>query len=140
MTRRMPGLLLAAIVLAGCGGATIPPVESLSGGVLATFEVSGETFRVWLSAPSAIRQVLDVRDGLSSANIPNGTIRQGPGYANHNLPWKWHYDGREFQMAEATIEICDGRPSLVDDLLDEYLRVGRFCPWGARLVSVEDLR
>jgi hypothetical protein len=43
-------------------------------------------------------------------------------------------------VAENTIEVCDGRPSLVDALLEDYLRVGRFCPWGAELVSIEDRR
>jgi len=43
-------------------------------------------------------------------------------------------------MADATIEVCDGRPSLVDSLLEDYVAVGRFCPWGAELVSIEDRR
>lgn len=41
-------------------------------------------------------------------------------------------------MAEVTIELCDGTPSLVEADLDYWLNaVGRFCPWSAELVSVD---
>ena len=138
---RVLSTILVAGSVGGCAdGGPIPPVEHLEGGVLATFEVSGETFVAWVTSPTAIAQILDVRDGRSMANIPNGAIHEGSGLAGHNAPWSWHYDPVDFQMAEQTIELCDGRPSLVDSLLSDYLLGGRFCPWGARLVSVEDLR
>jgi len=45
-------------------------------------------------------------------------------------------DPADIEMAEFTIELCDGRPSIVESNLDEWIEVvGRFCPWGARLVS-----
>lgn len=138
---RALSILLTVGAINGCGdGGATPPEERLEGGVLATFEVSGETFRAWVTSTTAIAEILDVRDGRSMANIPNGAIHAGQGLADHNAPWSWHYDPTDFQMAESTIEVCDGRPSLVDSLLSDYLLVGRFCPWGARLVSVEDLR
>ena len=67
-------------------------------------------------------------------------LREGQGRADHNAPWTWHMDPIDIEMADATIEVCDGRPSLVDSLLDDYLTVGRFCPWGAELVGVQDFR
>jgi hypothetical protein len=139
--RKIRWLTVAGVLLGGaCGGGSSAPVERLEGGILATFEVSGEAFRAWVTAPDAIDEILAVRDGLSAATIPNGAIHEGPGIAGHNQPWAWHFDPIDLQMAESTIELCDGRPSLVDSLLDDYLHVGRFCPWGARLVLVEDLR
>ena len=34
--------------------------------------------------------------------------------------------------AEVTIELCDGRPSMVEADLGYWLRrVGSFCPWGS---------
>lgn len=132
------GLALAAIV-AGCGDDPTSP-DDLEGGILATFEVSGEPFQVWVTDDAAIEQILAVRDGTSDANIPNGVLRHGPGIAKHNAPWSWHLDAEEIEMAEQAIEVCDGRPSLVEDLLEAYLDVGRFCPWGAELVSVDDRR
>jgi hypothetical protein len=44
-------------------------------------------------------------------------------------------------MAEATIEVCDGLPSFVEEDLAEWLAsVGQYCPWSARLVSLDDFR
>ena len=50
-------------------------------------------------------------------------------------------DPMEIEMAEVTIELCDGTPSIIENNLDEWLDVvGQFCPWDARLISVDDLR
>ena len=49
-------------------------------------------------------------------------------------------DPIDIEMVDATIEVCGGRLSLVDSLLEDYLTVGRFCPWGAELVGVQDFR
>jgi hypothetical protein len=137
-------LRAAALLIAfGCGDAAGPgdgPGDDLSGGGLATFEVSGEQFRVWVTNDRTIEEILDLRDGTSMASIPNGALRPGPGADEHNDPWSWHLDPEDVHMAETTIEVCDGRPSLVEAMLDAYLAVGRFCPWGATLVSIEDRR
>lgn len=134
------GVALALMTaLAGCDGSSTEPDE-LSGGVLATFQVSGEEFQVWVTNPETIQQIFALRDGTSSASIPNGALHEGPGRADHNAPWAWHLDPEEIEMADATIEVCDGRPSLVEEMLEDYLDVGRFCPWGAELLDVEDFR
>ncbi len=131
---------LAFVMFAGCGNDAVGPGDGLQGGALATFQVSGEQFRLWVTSEATIQQLFDLRDGVSNANIPNGILHTGPGIANHNAPWLWHLDAEEIEMADATIEVCDGRPSLVDSLLEDYLTVGRFCPWGAQLVSIDDRR
>lgn len=146
---RLVALALAAAAVAplassGCGGSPTEPSDpapGLRGGVLATFDVSGERFRVWLTGPSAIADVLRVQDGSSRATIPVGSLRRGSGAGAHNAPWSWHLDSVDFHMAEAAIELCDGRPSHVQANLDEFLAtVTRYCPWGARLVAVDDRR
>ncbi len=131
---------LALTVFAACGSNPGGPGDGLQGGALATFQVSGEQFRLWVTNDAVIEQIFDLRDGVSSANIPNGILHTGPGIANHNSPWLWHLDAEEIAMAEHTVAVCDGRPSLVDSLLEDYLAVGRFCPWGAQLVSIDDRR
>jgi hypothetical protein len=137
---RQTFLILALALFAGCDSGAIAPGDELQGGALVTFQVSGERFRVWVTNETVIAQIFDLRDGVSNANIPNGVLHASPGVADHNAPWLWHLDAEEIQMAESTIEVCDGRPSLVDALLEEYLAIGRFCPWGAVLVSIEDRR
>ena len=140
MRTRLILLAVAMTTLAACDTDPAAPDDLLKGGVLVTFRVSQEDFRVWITNDKTIRQVLDLQDGESSASIPNGVLHEGPGRAEHNAPWTWHLDAVDIEMADFTIEVCDGRPSLVDSLLDDYLSVGRFCPWGAELVGVEDFR
>lgn len=108
---------------------------------MATFDVEDETFRVWVTNPATVQQLLDLRDGVGNANIPNGPLRAGAGRGEHNLPWSWHLDPDETSMAEATIEVCSGLPSFVEEELDVWLStVGQYCPWSARLVRLDDFR
>ncbi len=116
------------------------PSGELQSGVLATFEVAGEQFRVWVTNPDTVQQILDLSASNSLANIPNGRIMRGPGEGDHNLPWNWHLDAEEIEMAEMSTEVCDGTPSYVEEHLDEFVdTIGRYCPWNARLVSVDVL-
>ena len=133
-------LLGFAALVVGCDSGITDPEQDLEGGVLATFRVSGEDFRVWVTNETTIQQILALSDGQSAANIPNGKLIEGAGPGGYNQPWTWHLDPEDIEMAESTIELCDGRPSLVDELLEEYLTGGRFCPWGAELIGVDDRR
>jgi hypothetical protein len=113
--------------------------NALTGGALATFEVEGERFRVWTTNPQAIHDLRELQQGTSTANIPNGRILRGPGRAKHNAPYHWHLDPQDIAMAEVAIEVCDGLPSYVEENVDEFVeRVGRYCPWVARLVELRD--
>jgi hypothetical protein len=104
--------------------------------VIATFDVGGETFRVRIENPATIEQVRALERGESAATIPNGKLLAG---ADGNEPWSWHLDPVDIEMAEMTIELCDGTPPMVEADLDYWLgTVGRYCPWSAQLVSVED--
>ena len=132
--------LTAAFLLAACCGNSLTNPE-LEGGVLALFEVSGERFSAFVTNPETISEILALEAGTSEASIPNGRLIRGPGPAEYNLPWSWHMDPMEIEMAEVTIELCDGTPSIIENNLDEWLEVvGQFCPWDARLISVDDLR
>ena len=133
-------LAVAMVSVLACGTSVTAPDDSLKGGVLVTFRVSQEEFSVWVTNEQTIQQIFELRDGTSQANIPNGALHLGQGRADHNAPWTWHLDPIDIEMAESTIEVCDGRPSLVDSLIDDYLTVGRFCPWGAEFVRLQDFR
>ncbi|MGB2712770.1 MAG: hypothetical protein WBC51_01230 [Vicinamibacterales bacterium] len=135
-------LLTAALLACSCGGPASPSPEApLKGGVLATFSVGSESFRVWIRNDRAIEQVFALQRGASTAGIPNGRLRAGPGQGGHNAPYTWHLDPEDVEMAGATIEICDGAPSYVEAHRDEFMtRVTRYCPWGAKLTAVNDYR
>src|SRR5215212_9514731 len=113
--------------------------NALRGGALATFEVGGERFRVWTTNPKTIHDLHELQQGTSTANIPDGRILYGPGRAKHNAPYHWHLDPQDITMAEVAIEVCDGLPSYVEENVDEFVEgVGRYCPWAARLVELQD--
>lgn len=134
-------LVLTPLVAAACDDLTGPDSPGLEGGVVATFRVIDETFRVWTDDPDAIVQLEALRSGESQANIPLAPVREGPGRADHNEPWSWHLHPDSLTMAEVTTEVCDGRPSAVEEDLDYWIEtVGRYCPWGAELVKLEDHR
>jgi hypothetical protein len=113
----------------------------LRGGIVATFDVVGERFRVWVTNPQTIQQILDLQDGTSQATIPNGRLLRGPGRRRHNVPWHWHLDPEAIEMAENVIELCDALPSFVEANRREFItQVGQYCPWSAEFVSVADCR
>ena len=132
--------LTAAFLLMACG-CNSPTDSELEGRVLALFEVSGERFSVFVTNSGTISEILALEAGMSEASIPNGRLIRGPGPAEYNLPWSWHMDPVDIEMAEVTIELCDAKPSIIENNLEEWLNVvGQFCPRDARLVSVDDLR
>ncbi|MBN1376002.1 MAG: hypothetical protein JXA01_07595 [Dehalococcoidia bacterium] len=117
----------------------IDTIEPLTGGILVTFEVVNERYSIFVTNESAIQQIFAVERGESNAGIPSGRIIDGPVF--YNQPWSWHIDPEDIQMAELTIELCDGTPSMVEENLDYWLEsVGRFCPWSASIVEIQDFR
>jgi hypothetical protein len=132
--------LVLALVGAGCSSPTAPSPD-LDGGVVATFRSGQEQFRVFVTKPAAIAQLMQLRDGARSGSIPNGRILRGPGAGSHNAPHGWHLDPEDVEIVDLAIELCDGSPSYVDAHVSEYVDViGRYCPWGAQLVRLDDYR
>jgi len=129
MARILPLLLLMWTAITGCRDGAAP-----IDGALYRVEVSGESFHVLLRDSATIADVesrlaADVWEG-----IVNGEIAHGDG--GFNEPWSWHMIPETIALADFTIELCDGRPSLVEaDLAYWVDTVGRFCPWGGRIVE-----
>ncbi len=129
-------IILAALLLAGC---TSPESPDLEGGILATFDVLGEKYSIFITNEDTIDDVFALEAGTSNAAIPSGKLLRGQ--VSYNKPWSWHIDSEDIVMAEMTIELCDGLPSHVEENLDYWVdTVGRFCPWSAELVEIEDYR
>ena len=60
----------------------------------------------------------------------SGAIDYGNG--GFNSPWSWHFIPDEWELAEMSIELCDGNPQYVEDNLEYWIEnVGRFCPWSS---------
>ena len=129
-------LLALGFIAVSCSSPTDPGLE---GGILATFIVNGERYSIFITNPQTIDQVIALSHGQSNAKIPSGRVIKGR--VSYNTPWSWHIDSQDINMAEVTIELCDGIPSYVEAHLDDWIaNVGYFCPWSAELASVKDYR
>jgi hypothetical protein len=84
-------------------------------------------------------QVFALSKGEGDARIPSGRLLRGQ--VSYNKPWHWHIDSQDIAIVEVAIELCDGRPSDVENNQDYWIDiVGRFCPWSAQLVALNDYR
>jgi hypothetical protein len=143
---------IASLVLAACSAATEPtsaapssaPASQASAtpaapsepatGMIITIRTSGdEEYRVLLTDPGDIATAEELAAGERDPLIPVGTVvRTDDGGVNTG--YGWHIDPASFEWAEITMELCDGRPSYVED---GTLSGDIFCPWSAEVVSVE---
>ena len=104
-------------------------------GVTFVVEVSGEQFRVRVSDPARIAD-FEARLTSGTQGVVNGPLVSGHG--GFNQPWTWHLDPDQVATADMAIEVCDGRPSMVQADTTYWLgTVKRFCPWGAKVVKRE---
>jgi len=135
-------VLASGVLLTGCGGEGVkpspecPPVR-LSGGVYATFQVAEDRFHAWITDPAAIEQAIALWEGQSTATFPAGRLVCAA--VSWNCPWSWHIDPNELRFVETAVELCDGRPSLVEASCPNF-GGGTYCPWAAQLVELRDCR
>ena len=123
-------LLILVAFVAACGDSNAPE----SGGT-ATFviQVSGEQFRARVTDAA---QIVNLRQRLAAGTtgVLSGTLVEGSG--GFNTGWGWHLDPETVHAADMAIEVCDGRPSMVEADLDYWIdSVKQFCPWGARVIA-----
>lgn len=120
--------IAVALLLSGCATAD-PAVPSV-----ATFEVEGQEFKIELDTAELVQNAQDLLDGKEAPSIPVGNImRDDPSI---NEPWSWHIDPASVEFADMTTEVCDGLPEYVED---GTLTSDIYCPWGAKIVSLEPL-
>ena len=125
--RLVTAAFLLSVVAWGCTDGPTSPSQT----AVVTFGVAGETFRVQLVGGKQLEAARAAQGG-GPVRIPNGRIVPGAGV---NSGWSWHLEDLEF--VEVTIELCDGRPSDVERQGTQF-GGGRFCPWGARVIAIND--
>jgi hypothetical protein len=119
---------------ASVAGATPNPSGSAApppGPVVVTMEVVDESFRVLLTQPGDVTNAWALLAGEEVPSVPNGRIVYGDGGVN--APWSWQLDPDDFEWADVTTEVCDGKPSDVEAHLDTS---DRYCPWHAPVLAV----
>jgi hypothetical protein len=122
---------IAIVFILGCSSedpaSNLPP-----GGQYFTVQVVNDSFIMYVTDPDTIRLATLNYQGRSTT-FPSGRIERGHG--GFNQPWKWHFIPASVRMVEASVEVCDGRPSYVEQHVDDYVAIG-YCPWGARVVKI----
>ena len=104
-------------------------------GVIVTFDVEGERYRILLTDPDDIAIAARLLAGEEAPRIPSGLIvRDETGV---NTGHSWSIDPQSVEFADMTIEVCDGLPSHVED---GTLEGDRYCPWGAEVVAIRPAR
>ena len=128
MPLRQP-LLALALLITACGGdvAAMRPTPAQE----FVIEVEGERFRL-RTTDLTTATALDARRRSGTLGVVAGRIVRGDG--GFNTPWSWHLDPASIQVPQVSIELCDGRPSMVQDDLDYWVDTVRmYCPWSARV-------
>lgn len=72
----------------------------------------------------------DLKAPVAERRFIAGKLAAGNGGINGK--WSWHFAPADWTLAEASIEVCDARPSYVEANRDEWLsNVKTFCPWSS---------
>jgi hypothetical protein len=118
--------LVIALFACGPSSAALSPSDS----AVVKLQVGDQAFRVKLTTRAQVDAARAAKAG-GTARIPNGRIVMG---TEVNTGWSWHLVDVAF--AEVTTEVCDGRPSDVEQAGINF-GGGRYCPWTAEVVSIE---
>jgi hypothetical protein len=133
--------LALAMAAAACAGASTSPSlapstpsapSAPSGGVVVTFQVGAEQFRIELTDPADIDIARKLLAGEEAPGIPNGVVVRGD--PSVNTGYSWHIDPASVEFADVTTEVCDGLPS---DVEANQITSDRFCPWNAKVIGIE---
>jgi hypothetical protein len=117
------------------GAPSAPGSAVPSGGarVVVTFQVVDEQYRIELTDPADIENARRLLAGEEAPAIPNGIVVRGdPGV---NTGYTWHIDPASVEFADVTVEVCDGKPS---DVEDNVITSDRYCPWSAKVVAIDE--
>ena len=98
---------------------------------------SDYTFYAWTSDTAVIAHVeaqLALPEDDRNQHI-NGRIVALPEGCDWNMDWSWYFAPNDWDMAELSIELCDGNPQYVEDHLQDYLDIDRYCPWSSYVLK-----
>lgn len=110
---------------------------SLPAGVLATFKVDGQVFRVWIKHLN-MYDLERWRSDYSDEGVLVGILDNGSGEGMHNAPWSWHLDPDSIKLSGLLFEGCLKQPDAVEKGMIEASGGTRFCMERNNLISLQD--
>ena len=136
MTQRFVTFVLTVclpVMLAACGG-TVAPVQPPAApmDVVVTVRVAdAEEYHNRLTDPDDIATAQKLLAGQAAPRIPNGRVVRGE--SDVNVGYSWHIDPATIEFTDLTTEVCDVRPSDVEQGL---ITSDWCCPWSAIVVAM----
>jgi hypothetical protein len=95
--------------------------------------VVDEYFCVYITNPATLELAYkDYRGEIR--RIVSGNLSGGNG--GFNQPWSWHLVPDSVRLVEMAVEICDGKPSFVEKDLENWLKIGIYCPWVSDIIKI----
>jgi len=139
-SRRMAAsrMLLVSIVLfsAMCGAGWTAETRQLILFAVASGADPSQVFTVATDDPQLIQRCRDQLALPPSQRTLHVDGRLAAGHGGFNLGWSWHLDPDAWDLVEASVELCDGTPSFVEDDLPYWLEnVASFCPWSSTIAA-----
>lgn len=114
------------------------PCAKRTGGALVHFRICDEPLALWITDDEFIDEAID-NAGEGQVRVP--VFDQVVAGTDCDPQWSWHVQPDQAGWADATIELCDGCPSYLEENLDDWIdQVGNYCPWSAEVESVDDRR
>ena len=53
--------------------------------------------------------------------------------------WSWSVDAMDASFPDFSVEVCDGTPAYIESDVAGWFRApGYWCPWGSKVVAVEE--
>jgi hypothetical protein len=126
--------MLAALsaLLAACGSASSTPPLTVPNDVVVTVRVAdAEEYCIRLTNADDIAIARKLLVGEAAPHIPNGQVVRGE--PDVNVRYSWHIDPASVEFADTATEVCDGRPS---DVEQRVITSDRYCPWSAKVVAI----
>jgi hypothetical protein len=130
--KRLIFFVTLLVALSGCDDVATDP---LVGSIFLIEVVPGESFRVLLSDAEVIAEARLLLES-GETTVVHGKLVTGNG--GFNAGYSWHLSPATVSFVDIAMELCDGRPSYVEEELSYYLEsVEYYCPWGITVVAEE---
>ena len=127
----MRGKIWAAIALVGiaaCNDSSTAPAAP------ATYVIQVGTEQFKVRAEGAAVAALETRRQSGVTGVISGKLVRGNG--GFNAPFGWHLEPASIHAPDLAIEVCDGRPSDIDQDINYWVdTVKQYCPWGAKVIA-----
>ena len=136
MAQRFGTFILAlwlSAMLVGCGGGAPSgqPAPTPTNVVITLRVADAEEYRIRLTDADDIAIARKLLAGEVAPSIPNGLVVRGE--SDVNVGYSWHIDPASVEFADTATEVCDGRPS---DVEQRAITSDRYCPWSAKVVAI----